>query len=62
MAELQLGLVVDLQEATSHVLREAVERLEADQEIRCAVGQMQKLIREAGGHRQAVDLLVQYVS
>lgn len=62
MVELQLGMVVDLQNVTSHTLRDAVARLEADQEIRCAAARMQKLIHESGGHRQAVDLLLQYVS
>ena len=62
MEELHLGMVVDLQNATSHVLRDAVARLEADQEIRDAAAQMQKLIHESRGHREAVDLLLEYVS
>ena len=57
------GLTLDARTALDpKALRDTVERLDTEPSFRTQVARLQKEVREAGGHRRAADVLLQYFS
>jgi MGT family glycosyltransferase len=60
IADMGLGIVLEREAVNVTTLREAVERVANDVNMRERVQQMKQITREAGGYQRAVDAILQF--